>query len=148
MGIEKLLSSFRRPPELREGGNYGPEEARKAERFIGLIKDGLSYAIAPDLYAEIKSRGGLYHNNRIEIGITIVKKGVRRYFFEETVIEDGAVYREVYLANENLVIFNRLLKGQELPRNGRNFVGKEVTEEMLLALEAKIQKIKNPFGEF
>lgn len=145
MGIKELFSSLR-PPELREGKNYGPKEAEKAGKFIDLVKDCLSYGITSEQYMEIQSKGGLYHNNRIEIGVTVVKKGVQRYFFEETVIEGGEIYREVYLANDNLVIFNRLLKGQELPRNGRSFVGKQVTDETLLVLEAKMQKIKNPFG--
>ena len=138
-----------------------------------LMEDCLRAGSTRDALSEIQKVGGTYHTNRFDLGFTIIKKTAgdpkrhiseiqtRRYFFDETVIDMDGAHRESFMARGvvnvlddgevvveqgNLVIHNILALGEQFPKRGSVYVGKRVTDEMLLALEAKGQQIRNPFS--
>jgi len=128
--LERVGRFFGRK-ELDEG------ETKKAKDFRNLIDSCFTSAVLDEAKFGIKA-----HVNSIEFGFTVGKKGVRRYFFEETAIEAERTYIKIYRERDGVIIYNKVGKGEVLGNKGAR-----VTEDMLLDFEAKIQRIKNPFTQ-
>lgn len=130
--LERVGRFFGRK-ELDEG------ETKKAKEFRNLIDSCFTSSVLNEAKFGIRA-----HFNRIELGFTVGKKGMRRYFFEETIIEDGKIYKDIYLADNNIIIH---VDKEKPPTIEGKISGKRVDAEKMQALRKKIERIKNPFEQ-
>jgi hypothetical protein len=115
------------------------EEAKKAKDFGNLIESCFTSPVLNEAKFGIRA-----HFNRIELGFTLGRGGNRRYFFEETIIENGKIYKDIYLADNNIIIHvdNEKLSGSE-----GKISGKKVDKEKIQVLREKIERFKNLFEQ-
>lgn len=130
--LERVGRFFGRK-ELDEG------ETKKAKEFRSLIDSCFTSSVLNEAKFGIRA-----HFNRIELGFTVGKRGIRRYFFEETTIEDGKIYKDIYLADNNIIIH---VDKEKLSVSEGRIRGKKVEAEEMQALRKKIERIKNPFAQ-
>lgn len=133
--LERVGRFFGRK-ELDEG------EAKKAKDFRSLIDSCFTASVLNEVKFGIKA-----HFNTIELGFNVGKKGARRYFFEELIIENGQIYKDVYLADNNILIYNSLTEKEKLPTLEGKIRGKRVDVEKMQVLKEKMERIKNPFAQ-
>ena len=87
------------------------------------------------------------HAGRLDFGFQLRPHDKKLYFLKEPSLKDGKYGTDVYLADDDLVVYRRLENGETLTLTDEKIRGKRVDDETLEVLRAKVAKAVRPFGE-